>query len=330
MSFLKKVLRMVLVMGVAIGLVGISWLFYQEKLRQDVAFALAPDGKSIVFSTDSAGGSGLRMLDLVSMRSHDLTRSNGRKDTPAFSPDGHQIIYTAVSPGSTASHIYTYSLADQTRKRLTSAVGVYDDMASFSADGTQIVFARALLHRPYSMGGWTWDHWDIYAMRSDGTGIRRLTSGEYYMVSPPKFAPDGQTIVFAPDDSASGISTTNVLKVDLRGKKSPWPLTKDGHSSSPTFTPDGKHIIYISDATIPYDYELWSMDYDGTHPVQLTHEHSYLESPVVTRDGKHILVLADKNRAIRYDLYEFDIDGTHPRRVADNTLFDRPLYWKLK
>ena len=72
------------------------------------------------------------------------------------------------------------------------------------------------------------------------------------------------------------------------------------------------------------------MDYGGTHPVQLTHEHSYLESPVVTRDGKHILVLADKNRAIRYDLYEFDIDGTHPRRVADNTLFDRLLYWKLK
>ena len=330
MSFLKTVLRMVLVTGVAVGLVGASWLFYQEKSRQDVAFALAPDGKSIVFSTDSAGGNGLRMLDLVSMRSHDLTRSSGRKDTPAFSPDGHQIIYAAVSPGSTASHIYTYSLADQTCKRLTSAAGVYDDMASFSADGTQIVFARALLHRPYSMGGWTWDHWDIYVMRSDGTGVRRLTSGEYYMVSPPRFAPDNQTIVFDANHGESNEPTVDVFKVGLTGKDPVKPLTRNGHSSEPTFTPDGKHIIYVSDAAVAYDYEVWSMDHDGGHPTQLTNEHSFLHSPLVMQDGKHFLVLADKARAIRYDLYEFDIDGTHPRRVADNTLFDRPLYWKLK
>ena len=330
MSFLKTVLRMLLATGAVVGLVGASWLFYQEKSRQDVAFALAPDGKSIVFSAAGVGGSDLYMLDLVNMKSDDLIRSTVREDMPAFSPDGSRIVYAAASPRSTVSHIYAYSSTDKTRKQLTGTMGVYDDMPSFSTDGTQIVFARALLHRPYSMGGWTWDHWDIYVMRSDGTGARRLTYGEYYTVSPPKFAPDGQTIVFAPQGSDPGTDTTNVLQVDLRGKKLPRPLTKDGHSSSPTFTPDGKHIVYICDASVPFDYELWSMNYDGTHPVQLTNEHSYLENPVVTCDGKHILALADKNRASRYDLYEFAIDGTHPRRVADNTLFDQPLYWKPK
>ena len=330
MSFLKTVLRMVLATGVAAGLAVASWLFYQENSRQDVAFALAPDSKSIVFSAAGVGGSDLYRLDLANMKSDDLIHSTVREDTPAFSPDGNRIVYAAASSRSTVSHIYAYSPADKTREQLTSTMGVYDDMPSFSTDGTQIVFARALLHRPYSMGGWTWDHWEIYVMRSDGTGVRRLTSGKYYMVSPPKFAPDGQTVVFAPQNPASGTDTMNVLQVDLRGKELLKSLTKDGHSSSPTFTPDGKHIVYVSDAAIPFDYELWSMDYDGTHPVQLTNEHSYLENPIVTGDGKHILALADKNRASRYDLYEFAIDGTHPRRVADNTLFDKPLYWKPK
>ena len=203
-------------------------------------------------------------------------------------------------------------------------------MASFSADGTQIVFARALLHRPYSMGGWTWDHWDIYVMRSDGTGVQRLTSGEYYMVSPPRFAPDNRTVVFHANHGESGDLATDVFEVGLTGKGALKPLTQNGHSAEPVFTPDGKHIVYISDAAVPFDYEVWSMDRDGGHPVQLTNEHSYLEHPLVTRDGKHFLVLADKERAIRYDLYEFDIDGTHPHLLADSTLFDNPLHWKPK
>ena len=315
---------------VGAGLLCAFLLFQQDKAQRDLSFNLSSDSRSVLFNTVGDGGSGIYALDLPTSKVRELRHSRTQEDAPAFAPNGRQIIYTAASPGSTVSHIYTYSSADKTRKQLTNAARVYDDMASFSADGTQIVFARALLHRPYSMGGWTWDHWDIYVMRSDGTGVRRLTSGEYYMVSPPRFAPDNQTIVFDANHGESNEPTVDVFKVGLTGKDPVKPLTRNGHSSEPTFTPDGKHIIYVSDAAVAYDYEVWSMDHDGGHPTQLTNEHSFLHSPLVMQDGKHFLVLADKARAIRYDLYEFDIDGTHPRRVADNTLFDRPLYWKLK
>ena len=43
------------------------------------------------------------------------------------------------------------------------------------ADGTEIVFARAYRHRPYSMGGWTWDDWDVCVVQSNGTKVRRVT-----------------------------------------------------------------------------------------------------------------------------------------------------------
>ena len=315
---------------VGAGLLCALLLFQQDKAQRDVSFNLSSDSRSVLFNSAGDGGSGIYALDLPTSRVRELRHSSTREDAPAFAPDGRRIIYTAASPESTVSHICTYSSVDKTHKQLTNAVGVYDDMASFSSDGTQIVFARALLHRPYSMGGWTWDHWDIYVMRSDGTGVRRLTSGEYYMVSPPRFAPDNQTVVFDANHGEANEPTVDIFKVGFTGKDPAKPLTRNGHSSEPVFTPDGRHIIYISDAAIAYDYEVWSMDRDGEHPIQLTNEHSFLHSPLVMQDGKHFLALADKTRAIRYDLYEFNMDGTHPRRVADNTLFDDPTLWKPK
>ena len=340
MALLKTVLRIALTASVGIGLVGVSLLFYQgkslfyqEKSRQDdVTFDLTPSGKSIIFNAAGTGGNALYTLDLLTLKVHDLTHSPVLENAPTFSPDSRRIVYAAAPTGSQSTHLYTYSLADKTRKQLTDNTAVYDDMASFSADGTQIVFARASLHRPYSMGGWTWDHWDIYAMRSDGTGLHRLTSQQYYTVFHPRFAPNSKAIVYSAISGGvgAGALATDIFQVGLTGKGLPKPLTSNGHSSAPVFTPDGNYIVYICDATTPYDYEIWSMGHDGTHPVQLTSEHSYLLNPVVMPDGKHILAFADKDRAIRYDLYEFDIDGTHPRRLADSTLFDNPLHWKPK
>ena len=319
-----------LIIGIAMVFVYVSVLSHQEKNQRHITLNASPDSQSVVFNAGGEGSNGIYALDLSTMKVQSLMHPQFTVGTPTFSPDGRRIIYAGKSNAAQASHLYTCSLAGKPSRQLTDTAGIYDDMASYSADGRRIVFARALRHRPYSMGGWTWDHWDIYAMQADGTGLRRLTSGQYYQVSPPKFALDGKTILFAADHDDSGTLQTDVFTVKSVGGQAPQPLTGNGHCWNPVFTSDGGHILYVSDVTVPFDYEIWSMDADGEHPTQLTNEHCYLEYPVATGDGKHILALSDKGRSTRYDLYEFDIDGKHPRRIADSGLFDDPLQWKLK
>lgn len=291
---------------------------------QQTAFDVSPDGKQIIFSGEGNGGSDLYLLNLDSQAVTRVTNSSDMEITPAFAPDGKQIVYAAASASDQPAHVFVRALNGAQGQQLTTGMP-YARYPSFSPDGSQIVFARALRHRPYSMGGWTWDHWDVFVMKADGTGLRRITNRKYYQVYAPEFLPDGKSVVFAADPA--GEVEEAVYRTAKGGTQEPKRLTQQGGYDS-SVSPDGKRVVFISDWEKSFDYELWLMNADGTNQTQLTRNKSYNQNPRFKPDGKHILFLSDPSRGGEYSLWQVSTNGKELRQIADSSLFKNPLGWK--
>jgi Tol biopolymer transport system component len=290
------------------------------------SFDLSPDGSTVLFTAAGVGLADLYLLDLGSGHVSRVARTPAYERDPVYAPSGRQIVYAASATVGGASQLFLRSLDSGEVKQLTTGDGIYDACPSYSADGSQIVFARAHRHRPYSMGGWTWDRWDLYVVREDGSGLQRLTNQHYYSAFAPELSPDGKAVYFTA--TSLGGSGLDVLTVPVAERQVPTALTTDGHSCYPSLSPDGTRVAFISDREHPFDYELYLMDTDGTAPVRLTRNHAYNLRPLFTPDGKRILFLSDPKRALRYELWEVELASGRLRRIADSSLFDRPLSWK--
>jgi Tol biopolymer transport system component len=306
----------------------------------NVSFDLSPDGKNIVFS---GADDDLYLFHLDTRRVDQLTTTEDTESTPAFSPDGESIIYSALTKDRKGACLFSRTLDGKTVRRITNDAGVSDSMPSYSPDGDRIAFVRAHRNRPYSLGGWTWDNMDVYVMRKDGTGLRRVSSHNYYQAASPCFIDGGKTLVYAADGDHPD-SGTYLFTVPADGSQPPKRLTAPPNpggdnfawGSDPSTSPDGKRLAFISDRAAHFQYDVFVMSPDGTEirPLSVTKISRYNQEPVFLPDGKGILFLAgteanQSNRPI-FSLWQIDIDGKNPHRIADSGLFTAPLHWDSK
>jgi Tol biopolymer transport system component len=85
-------------------------------------------------------------------------------------------------------------------------------------------------------------------------------------------------------------------------------------SSDPSFSPDGKLIVFEREGKSDYR-QIWVMDADGTDKRQLTHPRHYDGSPAWSPDGTKI-VFERYYRSSRMELWTMDPDGLNKRKIA--------------
>lgn len=320
-----------------LGFLGCSASGGSRVEHENVAIAVSPDGRSIAFS---AADGDLYLLSLDSRRVSRLTETEVTESSPNFSPDGEAVIYTSARRDGKGSCIFSRTLDGKQVKQLTDAADASDSTPSFSPDGRKIAFTRAYQHRPYSMGGWTWDHYDVCVMGRDGTNLHRVTMHEYYQATRPCFIAGGKTLVF----SASGDypdNLTYLFSVPADGAQGPKLLTtpppvKSDFASwgcEPSVSADGKSITFISDRNGPYQYDVLfaTIGKPDARPLGLTVVSRYNQQPVFLPESKGILFLAgtESNASSRpiFSLWRVGLDGSEPVRIADSKLFTDPLHW---
>jgi Tol biopolymer transport system component len=182
-----------------------------------------------------------------------------------------------------------------------SGTYVYDELPSWSPDGTKIAFqsnrgdvvdygiwvigsdGRFLHHLDGNTSGdgdyspaWSpdgskiafesdnGDSYDLYLMAADGTLIKRLTRTDDDEDS-PAWSPDGTKIVYT--RWRDGFSKLWLMNADGSNQH---PLTRGGTDEfNPHFSPDGTKILFASDRGGNFD--LYTLNADGSgSPVQLT------------------------------------------------------------
>jgi len=126
-----------------------------------------------------------------------LTHSEGSAGRPIVSPDNRFVAFSS-SLYDQENRIMKSSIhianSDGSDQRQIDCSGFGNMITSFSPDGEWIVLSSSRDRKTDQII----HNWDIYAIRADGSELRRLTDNTALDTS-PVFSPDGSTIAFVSD-----------------------------------------------------------------------------------------------------------------------------------
>ena len=144
----------------------------------------APDGQSIVFTSDRNGSGDLFRVNADGSGLTQLTSDAAYEDQAAFSPDGKQLVFVSTR-GSGYSDIWTLDIATKRVKALTSGPGG-DYRPAWSPDGKLIAFSSGRgITAPFAEGRWErQQRGEIYLIRPDGSSLKKVTNTGGFCGSP--------------------------------------------------------------------------------------------------------------------------------------------------
>ena len=241
------------------------------------------------FFRPAAGGSG-QTIEIEFASTHADPKSRQLQDEElAFRASGKERRYSwDYDP---EMDIYAYDEKAGTTRRLTTARG-YDAEGSYSPDGQWLVFTsmRDAYNRPLDdkqkklLEENPSYFADIYIMRADGSGQKRLTTVPGYDGG-PFFTPDGSRIIWRRFDEQGLLADVWTMKLD---GSDPKQLTNFGSMSwAPYMHPSGEYVIFSSNKLGFENFELFIVDAAGTkEPVRVTYSDGFDGLPVPSPDGK--------------------------------------------
>ena len=179
----------------------------------------------------------------------------------AFSPDGKEMCYTAVTDPveaiSTNGDLFVVSVAGGAAKRLTSNPG-FDGEPTYSPDGKSIAYRSQL------RAGYESDRWRLMLYDRTSGKHSNLTEAFDRNVDAIAWAPDSKAIYFHAEDKAQ----EPVYTIPATGG-TPRAILKDGYYPEYALSDDGKTLVFSrSSQTAPA--ELFASAADGSAARQLT------------------------------------------------------------
>ena len=154
----------------------------------------APDGSSIVFTSERDGSADLYRVKPDGSGLERLTNDPAYDDQAAFSPDGRHLVFVSTRNGGYAV-LWTMDLATHRARPLTSGPGG-DYRPSWSPDGKWIAFSSSRGNGfPFSHGRWErLQLADIHVIRPDSSGLKKISkSGDF--CGSPKWTSDSRHLV---------------------------------------------------------------------------------------------------------------------------------------
>jgi Tol biopolymer transport system component len=270
----------------------------------------SPDGKALVFQSEREPGNPfyqIYLLDLESGDSRRLSPGTGKTTCAFFRPGADEVIFAST-------HLDPEARAKQKAE------------LDFRASGKE---------RRYS---WDYDeHMDLFSVRRDGTGLRRLTDAPGYDAE-GAYSPDGRLVVFS---SLRGAYPTNKLSAEERKRLETdpaWfgdlylmnadgsgarPLTRaPGYDGGPFFSPDGQRVLWRR-FDEKGNADVFTVKLDGSDERRLTDFGAMSWAPFFHPSADYVIFTANKLGFANFELFLVDAAGAkEPARVTFTDGFD--------
>ena len=178
-----------------------------------------------------------------------VTNFPGMSFSPRFSPDGQRVIFSLQRGAN--SNLFVMDLRSKATTRLTDNA-VIDTAPSYSPDGQRICFES-------DRGG----KQQIYVMAASGGSAQRISFGDG-SYSTPVWSPRGDYIAFT--KQYQGKFAIGIMKPDGSGERL---LTEGYHNEGPTWSPNGRVIMFFRDLGGGSGPTLHTVDVTGRNELRL-------------------------------------------------------------
>lgn len=218
----------------------------------DYNASFSPDGEWVVFTSHRKGSADIYRVRPDGTGLERLTDDPAFDDQAVLSPDGKQLAF--VSNRSGHANLHVLDLATKKLTQVTKHTGG-DFRPEWDPEGKWIAFSSDRdSKKPKGVGGFALMHsTEIYLVRPDGTGLRRLTRSQKFVGS-PTWSRDGKTLAVYEADlqAVNNITavkrlrgTTQVATIDVETGDRTAVTSGDGEKWSPRWLAEGR-IGYVS------------------------------------------------------------------------------------
>jgi len=290
----------------------------------------APDGKRLIFQTTRAPYEcdQIFVMNADGSDQHLVSTGKGRTTCGYFLKDNRHIVYASTHlagdacptpPDRSKGYVwgvfsgYDIFLATDNgkiEKRLTDAPG-YDAEATINWKTGNIVYTSLAS-----------GDLDLWTMKPDGSGKKQITKKPGYDGG-AVFSRDGKKLVWRagyPKNPQEMERYQSLLKENLTAPMKMEIVVADADggnaktvtdfgcaSFAPTFTPDGKKILFASNKheCDSRKFELFLTNLDGSGLEQVTHFGGFTSFPEFSPDGKTLVFCTDKDAKERYEFNIF-------------------------
>jgi len=225
----------------------------------------SPDGSKVALDIFDATSGNIATINPDGSGFVQLTHEqNDASVEPAWSPDGNRMAVTRPI----GDHAHGIFIIDATTGAILSQVtanpyGWFDGEPRWSPDGQWIAFDRL------KKGVRRTDLVSAFVVRSDGTGLRQLTSwgreAQY-----PDWSPDSSRIVITSRSEPSAPASIYTINPDGSGLKLVIKNTGIAAFDHARWSPDGTKLIFQGSPDFRHtEPGLWTVDADGSNVTQI-------------------------------------------------------------
>jgi TolB protein len=190
--------------------------------------AWSPDGTKVAYVSFENKKPVVYVQDLVNRQRTVVANYKGSNSAPSWSPDGSKLAVALSRDGLT--QVYVVNADGGNLRRLTNTNGI-DTEPQFSTDGQSIYFTSDRSGGP-----------QIYKMSATGGEAQRVTFGGSYNIS-PRISPDGKTLAYI----SRRDGRFQLYALDLTNGQEQR-LSDTIKDESPSFSPNGKYIMYATES----------------------------------------------------------------------------------
>ncbi|MBH8566957.1 PD40 domain-containing protein [Nostoc sp. CENA67] len=223
---------------------------------------------------------------------------------PVWSPDGKRIAFVSGRDGNLEIYLMN---ADGSGQRNLTKNPLRDFYPTWSPNGKQIAFVSEYNSTI-----------NIYLMNADGSKRTLLTKDVIHNDS-PSWSSNGQQIAFA---GSRGFYVINANGSGL------IPLQDNNLPLYPVWSPDGKRILLASSGCNLSEFEIYTVNADGTQKISLLKKSTKnsIYRLAWSPDGKQIIFVSKDCQNDSSQLYIMNANGSKLRRLLSINYFINPSW----